>query len=243
MTCSRCEKIDDIPDLSIPYVVRICKGCNRQIHLRPPGAHGIGIAVEKGDQLIIPEGFIQITANPLKGSMHFTRPGLAHFAQMVFGVDILKEENRSDFNATIRAIVESNEDFFKNSDILKGIDINDAANAEEVVKRINANPGTYEYWAFMASSFGFAALHAIEQNIPAEAAWAMAASERFRALAIFKAQFEDAVYMGNSARRVVNLLHTWDANKENSDEGFWQIQLKENAFAISQLFSVPVALI
>ena len=43
---------------------------------------------------------------------------------MVFGVDILKEENRSDFNATIRAIVESNEDFFKNSDILKGIELN-----------------------------------------------------------------------------------------------------------------------
>ena len=32
MTCSRCEKIDDISDLSIPYVVRICEGCNRQIH-------------------------------------------------------------------------------------------------------------------------------------------------------------------------------------------------------------------
>ncbi len=35
----------------------------------------------------------------------------------------------------------------------------------------------------------------------------------------------------------------WDANKENGDEGFWQIKLKENAYAISQLFSVPVTLI
>jgi hypothetical protein len=29
----------------------------------------------------------------------------------------------------------------------------------------------------------------------------------------------------------------------NNDEGFWQIQLSENAYAISQLFSVPVTFI
>ena len=35
----------------------------------------------------------------------------------------------------------------------------------------------------------------------------------------------------------------WDANKENGDEGFWQIKLSEHAYAVSQLFSVPVTLI
>jgi hypothetical protein len=63
----------------------------------------------------------------------------------------------------------------------------------------------------MAWICGSAALNAIEQGNPSEAAWAMAASERFRALAIFKAQFEDAVFAGHSARRVVDLLRTWEA--------------------------------
>jgi hypothetical protein len=46
-----------------------------------------------------------------------------------------------------------------------------------------------------------------------------------------------------SARRLVELIRIWDANKENGDEGFWQIKLSEHAYAVSQLFSVPVTLI
>jgi Shedu protein SduA, C-terminal len=71
----------------------------------------------------------------------------------------------------------------------------------------------------------------------------MAAAERFRALAIFKSNFEAAVFIGQSARRLVELLGIWDANKENKDEGFWQIKLSEHAYAVSQLFSVPVTFI
>jgi Shedu protein SduA, C-terminal len=71
----------------------------------------------------------------------------------------------------------------------------------------------------------------------------MAAAERFRALAIFKSNFEAAVFIGQSARRLVELLGIWDANKENKDEGFWQIKLSEHAYAVSRLFSVPVTFI
>ena len=110
-------------------------------------------------------------------------------------------------------------------------------------KRINGHQKTIEWFGYMAAGFCSMAVTAIEQGNAAEAAWATASAERFRALAIFKANFEEAVFMGHSARRLVELLQIWDANKENSDEEFWQIKLGEHAYAISQLFSVPVTLI
>jgi Domain of unknown function (DUF4263) len=243
MACTECDSLNDITDLSRPYVVRTCKKCGREIKLRSPGAHGIGIKIRKGDRFVMPAGFLNMSANPLKSGGQFTSHGLKRFAEMVFGVDIAKREHREDFPAAIRAIMDSNESFFKDADYLKGLDLNEPANEEEMFKRISANAKTVEWWGYMAAGFGSIALNAIEEGNASEAAWAMATAERFRALAIFKSAFEEAVFIGQSARRLIDLIRTWDSNKENGDEGFWQIKLRENAYAVSQVFSVPVTLI
>jgi hypothetical protein len=242
MSCKQCDSLDDITDLSRPFVVRTCT-CGRKIKLRSPGAHGIGFKVEKGDEFTIPAGFITLSANPLKGSGQFTSYGMNWFAEMVFGIDIASPNNRDDFRPAIRSIMESNETFFKDAEYLKGLDLNNPENEDEMYKRLSAHQRTAEWWGFMAAGFGSIALNAIEQGNASEVAWAMATAERFRALAVFKSNFEEAVLMANSARRLINLLQLWDSNRENSDEGFWQITLSENAYAISQLFSVPITLI
>jgi hypothetical protein len=243
MACIECDELKDITDLSRPYVVRTCNKCGRKIKLRTPGAHGIGLEVEKGDQFIMPAGFLTMSANPLKGSGQFTSYGLSRFAETIFVSDIATQENRDDFRPAIRAIMESTEAFFKDADYLKGLDLNDPANEEEIFKRITAHPKTVECWGYMATGFGAIALSAIEAGNASESAWAMATAERFRALAVFKSHFEEAVFMGHSARRLIDLMRLWDSHRDNSDEGFWQIKLSENAYAISQIFSVPVTLI
>jgi hypothetical protein len=243
MTCPACAKLKDISDLSRPYTIRTCEKCGRKINLRKPGAHGVGIEVEKGEQFVMPAGFLSISANPLKGSGNLTRHGLNWFAELTFGVDIAKNQYREDFRPGIRKIIESNEALFKDAEYLRGLDLDDPSNEEEMFKRISANTKTVEWWGFMAAGFGAVALNAIEEGKASEAAWAMATAERFRALAIFKSNFEEAVFVGHSARRLVDLIRIWDSNKENADEGFWQIQLSEHAYAVSQLFSVPITLI
>lgn len=242
MACVKCKKLKDIQDLSRPYVVRTCK-CGRKIKLRTPGAHGIGFKVNKGDQVIMPASFLTLSANPLKGAGNFSKEGLAWFAELVFGVDISKKEHREKFPERLTKVIESNEVFFRDAECLKGLDIEDPNNEEEMVKRLCANPKTTEWWGYLAAGFAFMASQAIKDGNATEAAWAMASSERLRSLAVFKSHFEEAVFVGHSARRLVDLLKIWDVNKDNSDEGFWQITLGQNAFAISQIFSVPVTLI
>jgi hypothetical protein len=73
--------------------------------LREPGAHGIGIKVEEGDRIVIPEGWLNISANPLKGTGHLTRSGLQWFADHVFANDAIKR--RGDFSAAMEEMNEA----------------------------------------------------------------------------------------------------------------------------------------
>jgi hypothetical protein len=66
MDCPICAGLQDLTDLTAPYVIKTCAGCGRKINLRQPGEGGKGIRVDKGDQLVIPADFIQIALNPLK---------------------------------------------------------------------------------------------------------------------------------------------------------------------------------
>jgi hypothetical protein len=84
---------------------------------------------------------------------------------------------------------------------------------------------------------------ATEKSDVQQAVWAMGCVERCRAMLLFKEHLEEVVWMGQSAKRVVDILHRWDNNKTNADEGFWQITFRENVYAISQVFAVPLVFI
>jgi hypothetical protein len=84
---------------------------------------------------------------------------------------------------------------------------------------------------------------ATEKNDVQQAVWAMGCVERCRSMLLFKEHLEEVVWMGQSAKRVVDILRTWDNNKENADEGFWQITFRQNVYAISQVFAVPLVFI
>ncbi len=241
--CATCRDIEDVTDLDKPYVIRKCPDCGREMKLRPSAKHGTGIRVKKGDRFVLPAAFITVSANPLKGNSNLTRYGLNWFAEKVFEIDISSKENRDNFPDLARRLMELSENYFKDAPYLKDLDFQNTEDAEEIFKRINAHPKSIEWWGYMAGGMCSIALQAISDGDAPLAAWAMATSERFRALTVFKSNFEEAAFIGHSARRLVELLHTWDANKENGDEGFWQLKVAENAFAIAQLFSVPVALI
>ncbi|BDG09197.1 hypothetical protein AMPC_23100 [Anaeromyxobacter paludicola] len=62
-------------------------------------------------------------------------------------------------------------------------------------------------------------------------------------MVIFKEHLEEVVWMGHSAARIIQLLSTWDVNRQNADELFWQATFKEQTYALSQVFAVPLVFI
>lgn len=239
MACPKCEKIVETPD--IPHVIRKCEGCGRELRMREPGKHGIGFEIRTGDQPVIPAGWLKLSLNPLKSSGQFSRYGLQWFATKIH-VDDLPSKKDSIIDELAR-LEERSDQILKPSPLLAGLDLENDEHTEQIMAKLKANQDSLEWWAFLTGTFIRFARRGIEEKDIEEAIWATACAERCRSMMVFKEHLEEVVWMGQSAKRVVDILHTWDGNKENDDEGFWQITLKENVYAIGQVFAVPVVFI
>lgn len=240
MACKDCKNLKNITDLSAPYVVRICTSCGRKIKLREPGENGQGIKLNKGEQFVIPKGWLKISPNPLKGTGYLTKHGLEQFAKLIFVSDLKTENDFDEFSKDIESQCDA---ILRASKLLEDLDIDSKEDAEEVFNRLNSNQATSEWWAFLAGTFNAIARDAVTENNAMKAAWAMRAAERCRAMYIFKDNLEEVVWMGHSARRIVDVIRKWHANKSNNNEDFWQKIFNENPYVLTQIFSVPVVFI
>lgn len=241
MSCSICSEQQDITDFSAPYVIRKCAGCGREIKLRQIGEGGKGIQIAEGDQFVIPPGFIQLALNPLKGRGQMSRLGASWFAGQVFVGNYGAYE--TDIIKAIKAEKEEYETAITAAPFLSGLDFEDESQADTILARLRENDTTPAFWAFWGNSLLAIVEEAVQANDTQKATWAMAYAQRCRAMYVFKEHFEEVAWMGHSARRLILLLQTWNSNKDNDSEEFWQTTLQEYSFAFSQLFSVPVTFI
>ena len=241
MACAECKHLLNIEDLSSPYVIRTCPKCKRKINLREPGEKGHGIKVVEGDQFIFPKGWLQISANPLKGRGVLTKHGLEWFAKLIFIEDLYN--NSENLKSQLKKNEEYCDNHLKNSQLLKDLDVDNPDHSEEVFQKLKENQSTIEWWAMLFGTFNSIAEKAIKENNAERAAWAMGSAERCRSMCVFKDSLEEVVWMGHSARRIINVIHKWHSNKSNSNEEFWQVVFNENPYVLSQLFAVPVIFI
>ena len=91
--------------------------------------------------------------------------------------------------------------------------------------------------------FAQIAEEAINNSDIGTAAWAIQICEKSRCMLIFKENLEVPIFMGHSAKNIIDLLQIWYSNQQNDNEEFWQQTLSDNAFAISQIFSIPISII
>jgi antiviral defense system Shedu protein SduA len=241
VACNRCDSIEDVSDVDGPYTVRTCDGCGREIKYRVFGKHGIGLVIPAGHQPVIPANFLQISANPLKSTGHLTRSGVAWFAEHVFLENI--PTNPDHFKPFLDKLIEQLDQYLRSSTVFEGFDFDDPSRSETIFNRAAENKNGAEWYAYVAALLFTLAKEAIAANNAVGAASAMAGAERFRSLWIFKVNFEEVVWMGQSAKKLTDVLALWRANQANADEEFWQIKLQEASYVFSQLFSVPLTFI
>lgn len=239
MPCPQCENTVERPDL--PHVVRNCEGCGRPLHIHEPGAHGIGFKIRKGDQVVIPSNWLKFSLNPLKSSGQLSRYGLQWFAEQIHLEDLPKKKD--EIAVEVNRLEARCGEILRGSSLLNGLDLANPEHADQGIAILTAHRDKAEWWAFLMGMFISSLRDAMERNDTPQATWAMGCVERCRSMLVFKEHLEEVVWMGQSAKRVVDILSTWDKNKCNADEGFWQITLRENVYAISQVFAVPLVFI
>lgn len=238
MICDHCKDQVEIERDDVPHVLRTCEACGREMRVCEPGDHGIGVKIRKGDRFTIPAGWLKISANPLLGRGQFTKVGLEWFAKLIFLADHPRQADQ------FEELLTKNDslclEILKASDLLAGVDVENPENLQQIYEILKDNQSSAEWFALMFAVFNSAAEGAIAEGDTKRAAWAVAGAERFRSLLVFKQQLEEVVWMGHSAKRLVDILRVWDDNRENPDEEFWQIQFNQNSYVLSQVFSVPV---
>ena len=239
VTCQQCQALVERPDL--PHVIRQCEGCGRELRIHESGPHGIGFNIRKGDQVVIPARWLTLSLNPLKSRGQLSLYGLRWFAEQIH-VDNLPKR-KGDIAAELSALESRCDGVLRASPLLKDYDLDNPADADRIISILEANRDTAEWWALLMGTFLSIVADARQSGDVDQAVWAMGCVERCRAMLLFKEHLEDVVWIGQSAKRVVDILRTWDGNKQNPDEGFWQITLRENVYAISQVFAVPLVFI
>lgn len=236
MSCEVCVDIVETPDL--PHVVRSCEGCGRPLRIRELDDGGKGLRIRKGDQFVVPAGFIKFSLNPLNQSGQFFRFGVEWFAKQIFLADL--PAKKDDIASELDRLLSQCSKTIESSPLLRDFVLDPKDQTSRIIEVLETRKESLEWWAYLSGVYLSAVKEAIEANDVELAVWAMACAERCRALAVFKAQLEEVVWMGQSVRRVVDLLAVWDANQGNSEEAFWQETFAKNTYALGQVFAAPV---
>jgi hypothetical protein len=159
---------------------------------------------------------------------------------IIFVEDIKTADDIDELNAEAGKYADTN---LQQSALLSELDLEDKQDGKEAIERIQKDQSTIEWWALLAGTFNSIVKDAVTDGDARKAAWAMRAAERFRSMCVFKAHLEEVIWMGQSARRLVDVLKIWNGNKANALEEFWQQLFKQNPYVLTQLFSVPVVFI
>lgn len=238
MSCEKCKHIIEHPD--IPHILRKCDNCGRTLRVHEPSSDGLQCA--EGESLVIPAGFLRLSLNPLKASGQLTRHGMQWYAREIFFGDF--ESNGSYSVLDELAALESQcENNLRGTKIEEALQKAESDDAEALKLALENEKHSLKYWSYLLLLCASSLREAIDKQDASASAWAMAGIERARSMILFKKYFEEVVYMGNAARRIIDILRIWDSNKGNKDEAFWQKTFRENSYALSQAFAAPLVLI
>ena len=179
--------------------------------------------------------------NPLRSNVNLSPAGLeSHVQELLLG-EIVRERDR--FLETLAERERAADAILSSFPPLAGLDITAPDDADAIREVMDKHRGTREWWAFWVGCFLYTAKTALNCGDHILWAWNIACAERCRSMMIYKEELEEAMYMGHSAKRIIDILGTWDAHKTNSDEEFWQLTFNENTYVLSQVFAVPVVFI
>jgi hypothetical protein len=241
VTDELCVCKDVVERTDVPHVIRKCSHCGRDMHIVQPGEHGRGFVIRDGDRVVIPDGWLKLSLNPLQSTGRLFRPGLDMMARSLFLEGMYTKEET--FAEAAAELERQTDEIVNGFEPLAGLDINNPADTAKIYSIMQGHSENREFWAFWTGQFLAISRDARERGDVNRAMWATACAERSRAMMMFKTALEEVVWMGHSAKRIIDILGVWEAHKENNDEQFWQVTFNDNTYVLSQVFAVPLVFI
>lgn len=237
--CAKCG-LSLIPIEETFFVKRPCVTCGRPTFLFDRDPKTSGLRIQNGDEVQVSLSGLAKQLK-LKGGGQFSRAGLDVFVRGMFLPDRnIATEAIENLPPLLQAWAAEAEQLLRASPRLAGIDLDSEPGANEAVRILGAQQDVAEFSALVLEYACGAVQHAIASNDAWRAAGAGALASGARALMKFKQEVEDTVWRGHSVETLRMALVTWENNRLNDAEEFWQQTLSSHTFVLSQVFSTPV---
>jgi hypothetical protein len=199
--CSRCGR-SLVPLTDTIHVSRPCERCGKTIYLVEPGEEGKGIKVREGDNVTIPAGFIKLSLDPKVGGTFF-RMGLLGF------IDMLLTSGRPKSADELEELFEHHEKeglgVLRGSPLLKGLDVNNEKDADEIWQRLSEHKESRELAAALTVSFIGNTRNALAENDARRAAWAIYNAGIYHSVFITKEEhFQEILWEGYRAHKFLS---------------------------------------
>lgn len=196
--CPKCGK-SCVP-LNVPYLSKECGECGRTIHFLRQAPEG-GIAVEAGERLSIPAGFITFSLDPASRGKLF-RPGLKFLLDQLF-----MGAHPNDAEAIVafaQELDKGSDAYLAKCEKLLGLDLSKEVDAGKAIKVLEEDKVSRDWHMLMQGIFSAALLESVEKNDPGRAAWTGYMLGTVRGLTIVtEPVFEQTLWRGYLAGQVV----------------------------------------
>ena len=193
-----------------------------------------GLEVLAGDELVIPAGWLKFSFT-LEGQRQLTCHGVAWFAELA-NVDGLSGQKRRHASPD-RAAHGNNLSVLAALADIWGPQSDDDSHLDKVVAILDS-ARVRCVMVLSIADIPRRLQNAIRDNDVATSIWAMACAGRCRSMLVFKEHLEEVVLMGQSAKRIVDILRTWQANQETQQRSISaNARLRRGNYALSQVFA------
>jgi hypothetical protein len=237
--CIMCGRLTAPPQGAVT-AARSCSLCGIDTYRLPTPE---GLIVGAGDRAVFAPGALSISLDRGTGSGQLTRYGLAWFLRLLHLEGY--PPTSAEVEATLRTLAESGLKVLHESPLLQDLNFESQVDVLEARRRLDEIPDSAEQWAGTFARNARDTLDAIETGDARSAAFGAMHAATARALWLYADRLEELVwdgYLATGFSKLRDLTASFDANRDNANEAYWQTLLLGNPFLLAQAFATPMVI-
>jgi hypothetical protein len=219
---------------------RKCQDCGKNFYICEVGENGQGMKIMEGDRVLASAGAINISLEREITTSRFSRHGISWYAQTLYYMHQVQQ--LEEVKHMLSKFEEEAVSILKMSPLLGDLDLCKDEDGAKIIEIVTSTPNTREHFAYEMLMGSMYSKTCIDENNAQEAILAMSRLMNARSMIIFKDTFEKLIWSGYLVGDLKDLLKTWETNKDNKDEKFWEEVFCSNQLVLSQVFSFPVTI-
>src|ERR1041385_3944764 len=239
--CEACDAQSVPPD--VPYRIVTCSACNQPFYLkadRPPDGRGVTLNFQ--EPVVIPILSTDFSLNATHGKMRFYRSGLGVVVRERIYAGA--EPNNSDIGQTLGTYQSESDAVLAGSPLFEGLDRGSREDGVKARQIVGGNVTLLEFWALELGSLCVRARQLIEANALPETLLSVGVQlANAHSMLVYLRDIDEVTWTGHRVTELQRLIANWRDNENNDQETFWQATLSDNAFALSQIFALPVVIL